>query len=390
MPPSGETARAPELRVLSSSPLRVVDVALWYGERSGGIRTYLDAKVAHAERTGAFEHHVIVPGRRERHEARHHELPSLRVATSNGYRLPLTAGPMRRTLRAVRPDVVLLHDPYWAPVETAAVAHEIGARVVAVHHASSAHNAHGLPGPTRLYQPILQSWFRHAYGAVDGIMSAIDPGSDSDRPVTLTLRFGLDSAFFPRADGERGRHVLYVGRLSREKGVFELLEAAALEGSDWPLTFVGTGPAEDALAVRARRLGLSDRVELLPFVNDRETLADVYAAASCVVMPGAFETFGLVALEAAACGARVVACRNAPSAALAPELVDTFSPGDVAGLARAVARARAAPRNLVAAERLTERSTWERAFEAEIADLERLVGARPAERPLGAAAATAP
>jgi hypothetical protein len=37
-------------------------VALFYGERSGGIRTYLDAKVEHAQRTGAFEHHLIVPG----------------------------------------------------------------------------------------------------------------------------------------------------------------------------------------------------------------------------------------------------------------------------------------------------------------------------------------
>jgi hypothetical protein len=71
--------------------LRIVDVALFYGERSGGIRTYLDAKAAHAAATAAFEHHVIVPGPRERHERGRHELPSLRLAAANGYRVPLGA-----------------------------------------------------------------------------------------------------------------------------------------------------------------------------------------------------------------------------------------------------------------------------------------------------------
>ena len=38
---------------------------MFYGERSGGIRTYLDAEARHARATGAFEHHVLVPGRSE-------------------------------------------------------------------------------------------------------------------------------------------------------------------------------------------------------------------------------------------------------------------------------------------------------------------------------------
>jgi cytosine/adenosine deaminase-related metal-dependent hydrolase len=49
-------------------PLRVADVALFYGERSGGIRTYLREKAAYAGRSRDFEHHVVVPGRIERHE----------------------------------------------------------------------------------------------------------------------------------------------------------------------------------------------------------------------------------------------------------------------------------------------------------------------------------
>ena len=42
----------------------VADVALFYGERSGGIRTYLDEKARLRRQNGAFEHHVMVPAAR--------------------------------------------------------------------------------------------------------------------------------------------------------------------------------------------------------------------------------------------------------------------------------------------------------------------------------------
>ena len=72
-------AFAPLRLVAPARPLRVVDVALFYGERSGGIRTYLDAKAAYAARTGAFEHRLVVPG----------DVPSVCVGAEQ--RLPLAA-----------------------------------------------------------------------------------------------------------------------------------------------------------------------------------------------------------------------------------------------------------------------------------------------------------
>ena len=150
------------------APLRdagpvVADVALFYGERSGGIRTYLNEKARFAAAAHAFEHHVIVPGRAERHHDGRHELPSLRLAASNGYRLPLGAGALKETLRALRPDFVLLHDPFWRPHGVAQLAHRMGARVVAVHHASPALNAAAIRGPDALYIPLLRRVYRRAY-----------------------------------------------------------------------------------------------------------------------------------------------------------------------------------------------------------------------------------
>jgi alpha-1,6-mannosyltransferase len=146
--------------------LRIVDVALFYGKRSGGIRAYLDAKAAYAARTGAFEHHLVAPGPAAppaRSTQRRHEQRSFRLAASNGYRIPLGSSGLTTTLRTLAPDLVLLHDPYWTPRLACRAAHECGAAVVAVHDSSPALHAAGLPGPERLLRRALRRWYRHPY-----------------------------------------------------------------------------------------------------------------------------------------------------------------------------------------------------------------------------------
>jgi len=353
---------APALRLVPRPKLRVLDVALFYGERSGGIRTYLDAKRAWVAQSGAYEHRIVTP----------HDVPAFRFATPNGYRVPLGVGALLEAMHETRPDVVLLHDPFWAPLGVTSTAHALGARVVAVHHGSVDLDAAGLPVPGPLARPVLRRWFRHAYRDVDAVMSAVPTRRDTGRRATLDLRFGLDPAFRPRPEVERGDHVLYVGRLAREKGVLELLGAAALAREPWPLRFVGSGPLRPVLAERARRLGIAERVSFAPYVSDRDAFARTYAGARAVVMPGAFETFGLVGFEAAASGARVVVCRTAPSRAVIGDLAHAYAPGDVRGLARAIEAARATPADPAAAQALHERSTWPAALEAEhraLADL---------------------
>ncbi len=355
--------------------LRIADVALFYGERSGGIRTYLEAKAGFAARTGAFEHHLVVPGRPANATDEHrHEQPSVRLAASNGYRIPLGSAGLQATLRELEPDVVLLHDPYWTPRLASRAAHETGAAVIAVHHSSAALHAAGLPGPQGVYKRALRRWYRRAYLEVDAVMSVVDPGPDADRPSTLLLRLGLDPAFHPRPETVRADHVLYVGRLSREKGLRELLEAAAVSDQPWPLVLLGTGPAADTLSERARQLGLGDRVRFAPYLTDRDALAHAYAGARCVVLPGAHETFGLAALEAAACGSPIVTADCTPSAALLGGLVETFRAGDPCELLAAIGRARVRTPDLAAANALAAGHSWDAALTAELADLERLVG----------------
>lgn len=360
-------------------PLRIADVTMFYGERSGGIRTYLEAKVEFAARTGAFEHHLVIPGRTTASDGiGRHEHRGLRLAASNGYRLPLGGSGLQSTLRMLRPEVVLLHDPFWTPRLASRTAHETGALVIAVHHSSAALHAAGIPGPHTLYAGALRRWYRRAYLDVDAVMSVVDPVFDTHRSSALLLRLGLHPAFRPRPEVERADHVLYVGRLSREKGVRELLEAAASSGDGWPLVLVGTGPVGDALQERARQLGLGARARFLPYIHGREELARAYAQARCVVLPGAHETFGLAALEAAACGAPVVTATSTPSRRLLGDLAESFVPGESAGLLAAIERARRRPPNLVRAAQLAASHSWDAEFTRELTDLQRLLG--PLER----------
>ena len=295
-------------------------------------------------------------------------LPSLRIATANGYRWPLGTRALVALIRDLEPDVVLLHDPFWAP----RAVQSVGVPVVMVHHGSLDLDVAALPGPARLYRPALGAWLRRAYARADAVMSACDPRADTGREATLPLRFGLDSAFYPEGGEQRGEHVLYAGRLSREKGVFALLEAAARSHEPWPLQLMGAGAQARAVAARIRRLGLSGRVTVRPYERDRDALASAYRTARCVVMPGELETFGLVAFEAAASGASTVACATAPAAHALGPLAHTFEPGDPAKLLDAIERARAAEPNRLAAARFAAANRWERAFAAELADLERV------------------
>lgn len=360
--------------VPGAAALRVADVSCLYAERSGGIRTYLEAKGAWARRTAAVDQHLVIPGERRRSGERRHELRSVRYAPSNGYRVPLGGGGMRATIGAIEPDVILLHDPFWTPARTAREAHAADRLVVAVHHTSVDLNANAFPGTPGLWRRPLRRWYRHAYREVDAVMSVVDPFADSGRHAGLALRFGLHPAFRPRPALHPGRHVLFAGRFSREKGVAELLEATAL--GEWELVMHGTGPWEATMRDRIRSLGIEDRVRIEPFVADREQLAQAFARAACVAVPGPYETFGLVALEAAASAAPVVVADTAPSGAMLGALGHSFAAGDAADLARAIEEARHAPRLHHEAAVLTRRHGWDAAFEAELGDLQALLGDR--------------
>lgn len=133
---------------------------------------------------------------------------------------------------------------------------------------------------------------------------------------------GVDHAFFSPGDraGARfalglGDHpvILFVGRIQPLKGLDVAVQALAqLERTDAVLVAVGgtSGPGGEAhlaeVTEMARELGVLDRIRLVP-AQPHHLLSTFYRAADVVYVPSRSESFGLVALEAAACGTPVIA-----------------------------------------------------------------------------------
>ena len=111
------------------------------------------------------------------------------------------------------------------------------------------------------------------------------------------------------------RVLLFVGRVQPLKGLDLAVECLAeLEDDGTVLWVVGgpsgaDGPGEVArVGALAERLGVAERVLFLA-AQPHEQLADFYRAADVCLVPSRSESFGLVALEAAACGTPVVAAK---------------------------------------------------------------------------------
>ncbi len=142
-------------------------------------------------------------------------------------------------------------------------------------------------------------------------ITMIFPGVDLER-----FRPGLDFTDLRSTTGipTRSRLILSVGRLTRRKGfdyVIRSLPGLVTDGIDVHYAIIGVGEDADFLAALARRFGVEQRVHLLGHVPAVD-LPRWYNASDLLVMPNRVvnndtEGFGMVFLEAAACGKPAIA-----------------------------------------------------------------------------------
>jgi len=312
---------APDRRDEHRPVPHIVQLANFYGPRSGGLRTALHHLGA-GYVAGGHRVTLVVPGSRYRDEllptgVRRICLPAPLLPGTGGYRA-VDPYRVRALLRILEPDRLEVSDRLtlrgmgaWARrqgVPSVVISHERLDRLL---------RQFLVPAPlARRAADLANRRMAESYDRV--VCTTAFAREEFDRigaPNVQRVPLGVDlSTFAPahRDDGWRralagGADALIVhcGRLSPEKHVERSVDTVAElteSGAAVRLVIAGDGPRRRALERRARGLP----VTFLGFLSDRGDLARLLASADVSLAPGPHETFGLAALEALASGTPVV------------------------------------------------------------------------------------
>lgn len=304
--------------------MRVVQVANFYGPRSGGLRTAVDRLGAEYCAAG-HEVFLVVPGP----AAHRHRLdtgvvritlPAKQLPLTGGYRA-IMPGPVRGLLAALRPDALEVSDRLtlrslgqWGRGN--------GATTVMISHERLDRLA-GQILPLRTARRFADFANRRTAADYDTVVcTTAFAREEFDRigaPNAVTVPLGVDlRTFHPRQRSAQLRHqfaepaqllLVHCGRLSVEKRADRSIDALAAlcdAGVDARLVVVGEGPLRAKLERRAAGLP----VDFTGFITDRRLVAGLLASADVTLAPGPHETFGLAALESLACGTPAVVSRT--------------------------------------------------------------------------------
>ncbi|MGI9086267.1 MAG: glycosyltransferase [Chthoniobacterales bacterium] len=317
--------------------MKVCDLTQFYSPLSGGVKRYLQEKIAFIQTARPDDEHVlIIPGgKTELIRAARSKIYTIRsplISRTTQYRALLDLRALEEIIERERPDILETADPYQVGWKAIRAGHTFGIPVVAFYHSHFVEAYLG--GPARrlgacgstLVMAAARAYVRKLYNqfVVTCVPSRrlADVLSEWGVGNMRVLALGVDTKIFhPHADAAEtraelgipdGRKVLiYVGRLAPEKNTRTLFEAFAgltrRSAGDFHLLIIGDGQERESLQELEHTTG---RVSWISYCQDADELARFYRAADLFVHPGIEETFGLVALESQACGTPVVGVRG--------------------------------------------------------------------------------
>ena len=211
-------------------------------------------------------------------------------------------------------DIDIIHGHYLFPAGAAAV--EVGKK----HNIKTYVTAHG-SDMFELYknQQFMRSTIRKVLEGADGVFAVsnalrheivatgvvgiadktkiswnsvdVDKFSTKENDL-LRKEFGLDDKPI----------VLFVGNLIKRKNVDSLLEAKKVARSDYYLVIVGDGPLYKKLAKKVE----DDNIRDVIFTGSRDDVENIIPGCDVLILPSFSESFGLVLIEALACGKPVI------------------------------------------------------------------------------------
>ncbi|MGD0942852.1 MAG: glycosyltransferase [Acidimicrobiales bacterium] len=243
-------------------------------------------------------------------------------------------GSSQAAFGASDPPVDAIHANYWlSGLAGHAIKHRLGLPLVSTFHTLDRVKAEASPEEVQSAEPGRRARAEsEIIGCSDALLAScsveVDQlvdlyGAEPDRVEVVPL--GVDHAFFSPGDrtharralglGGGGPLLLFVGRIQPLKGADVALRAFMVLSRSIPnaqLVVVGgpSGPRGEAEVETLHALvegsSLAGQVRFVA-PQPHELLSTYYRAADCCLVPSRSESFGLVALEAAACGTPVVA-----------------------------------------------------------------------------------
>ncbi|MBN1102789.1 MAG: glycosyltransferase family 4 protein [Deltaproteobacteria bacterium] len=244
------------------------------------------------------------------------------VSSGNAAVLPQLLWTLRRF------DCLFLHYPFYGSAELVfllILLRQVSARLILQYYMDMEGSSRLRKLLSRPFRVVRDSLLRRAdlitCGSMDYIRkSAISRFHEKHPERFFEIPFAVDLNRFAPAEGKADRigkevrTILFVGGLDRPhyfKGVHILLKAVSRlsrEVGPWNLHIVGEGDLRPDYEKLSRDLGVSDRVRFLGAVSDQR-LPSCYQEADLLVLPSvnSNEAFGLVLLEAMACGLPVIA-----------------------------------------------------------------------------------
>jgi glycosyltransferase involved in cell wall biosynthesis len=288
--------------------LKVVQVGKYYPPHVGGIETHLQALCDGLKKSHDVQ--VFVAHDRRRDE---HAIVNGVAIHRLGIQFKIAGAPICPTMpwkiRHAGADIVHIHLPNPAGV-LAMLASGYRGPLVATWHSDIVRQRR----LAKIFEPIQRRFLANCDALIASSPNYVESSPDLRRlrKRTVVIPFGIEVEKFrdPPAAAvaaiRRGRSkplLLAVGRLVAYKGFDHLVRAMAR--IDATLLLIGGGPLGHSLERMARELGVANRIEFLGEVRD---IVPYYHAADLFVLPSIArsEAFGIVQLEAMACGKPVV------------------------------------------------------------------------------------
>jgi len=307
----------------------VVDFNNMFSFQGGGIRTYHERKLRALGARDDVDYTLVVPSDRDASEAVHgstlRHLYASAVPFTAGYRHRLDPRGLRELFGSLAPDVVEVGGCYVDPLLMRWATRGMDLTLLGFWHTDYPtayfryYGAKASEGLGDVLERVGWWYARQTYGALDAVIAVGDCVVENlvahGVPRVMQCPLGVDTeGFHPqhRSAELRARYgaeerplIFFPHRLIREKGIFELVQAApgirARTGA--VMVFAGDGPGRPKVEALARA---HEDLHYVGYLTGREEMARHLASADLVFALSPYETFGFSIVEAMASGVPLV------------------------------------------------------------------------------------